>query len=1004
MKWYVILFFFVLTLPCNLSGQIISDSEFEKYIERLDYYVYSYQVKKNWDLADSLETHYSVSDLQQAKLDFYKGVAILELGTNGDGLNKLNRALDFFNSIPKKYSYWILRTKIVQLAIDFFNSIEEFDLVSLENKVKYFEKIYPKLTSELNYYRLKLYDKYHKRGHQSKDSLKSLLLNVKHKSTLFDSHLNIFIGDYYHRRGNNSKAFKHLLSARIQMIDLNQEKSLLYAYLHRPLSASLKNIGNFSTAIYFFDLQKEISLNNQIKEYKNLMYLNALANLAIIAKNKRNFDKSISLYKEVQTALYPNSPDFAVNLGSDHLSNNHIAEVYLEKGQFHKAYWLINYAIDEFNIEKRYNNELKVYQVRAYYHSTLAKYHLLNNDVGSAINDLQPHVSKLEELNIENFRYSPIIFNVIAESYFVNGWETQCKKYLDKAISTNYSDEDYSNYQELFKSYNLLTRWYISKRDHKGLMVIIKEIKNTSIHFLNGYESYIDKESLFLFVGEWCDIIYSYLIEKNNTEEHIDILHELVEFQKGIGQFQKSIDNKQTQENNLNPDDLRSFVLKEEIFELQKKKKRISDSRIIDLQIDSLELQLMELGVKLTTKENIQFNPKRLDEIQEGLHNEAFINYFKVGEKLYAIKVNRHERELVELGISNDIENKVDSIRVSLYDYYLSCASHRKSLSFYKSVFDQNATSLYKQIVQPLEIKDHTTRLTISPIDKLNYIPFEILLKDDQFLLKDYAINYSPCESLKKSSEKNNKNKTVLFAPVFEEIQDTFCVSEQYRANYLGPIYYNENEVQNIEKIVGGDVLIENATLDNFNRLMNNANIIHLATHGKVDFLDDNFSFIAFKQDEEVPENKLFLKDLEFLSLDANCVVLSACESGLGKVYLGEGVKSMASSFLSAGVKSVISTLWSVNDRSTSMIMENFYTHLKNGMNKDVALQQAKLDYLAKVDPEYQHPFYWAGFVAIGDMSPLEFQNNNNLLWLLFLIPLGFVTWNVNQRRLRNVA
>ena len=126
-------------------------------------------------------------------------------------------------------------------------------------------------------------------------------------------------------------------------------------------------------------------------------------------------------------------------------------------------------------------------------------------------------------------------------------------------------------------------------------------------------------------------------------------------------------------------------------------------------------------------------------------------------------------------------------------------------------------------------------------------------------------------------------------------------------------------------------------------------------------------------------------------------VVLSACETAMGKQIKGEGNLSLARAYFQAGAKSVIASLWAVNDESTARIMIDFYKYLGKGKRKDEALQQAKLDYLAWADPAYQHPYYWAGFIAIGDMSPLTFAPKYSLIWwgvgILIVLLLSLYYW-----------
>ena len=87
--------------------------------------------------------------------------------------------------------------------------------------------------------------------------------------------------------------------------------------------------------------------------------------------------------------------------------------------------------------------------------------------------------------------------------------------------------------------------------------------------------------------------------------------------------------------------------------------------------------------------------------------------------------------------------------------------------------------------------------------------------------------------------------------------------------------------------------------------------------------------------------------------------------------------RSIGNDFLNAGAKSVVNTLWSVNDKSTSLIMAYFYENLAKGQTKDIALQQAKIKYLQKHPELGSSPYYWGGIIAHGDMSSLQFTSKS---------------------------
>ncbi|MCK9292025.1 MAG: CHAT domain-containing protein, partial [Bacteroidales bacterium] len=120
--------------------------------------------------------------------------------------------------------------------------------------------------------------------------------------------------------------------------------------------------------------------------------------------------------------------------------------------------------------------------------------------------------------------------------------------------------------------------------------------------------------------------------------------------------------------------------------------------------------------------------------------------------------------------------------------------------------------------------------------------------------------------------------------------------------------------------------------------------------------------------------------------LNAAMAVLSACQTGVGKLREGEGVISLTRGFLYAGVPSIVMANWEVNDNAGAELMESFYTYLKKGYTRDKALQQAKIDYLESASMLKSHPFFWASYMLIGDNQVLDAKNTYG--FLLYFVPL----------------
>jgi CHAT domain-containing protein len=195
------------------------------------------------------------------------------------------------------------------------------------------------------------------------------------------------------------------------------------------------------------------------------------------------------------------------------------------------------------------------------------------------------------------------------------------------------------------------------------------------------------------------------------------------------------------------------------------------------------------------------------------------------------------------------------------------------------------------------------------------------------------------------------------------------------------------DEVLQIEKEYGGKVFLDSAaTLQNFLQYSPEYNVLHISTHGILNDEKPLESKLVFYKKNDSTESDLYIHDLFTMKLNANLVVLSACNTGFGKVADGEGIISLSGAFLYTGVSSLISTLWSVNDRSTAAIMRSFYSSVFNKEDKPEALRMAQLNYLSTADNLLAHPYYWAGFIAIGNDQPLHVSNVSTIVAILLTL------------------
>jgi CHAT domain-containing protein len=155
-----------------------------------------------------------------------------------------------------------------------------------------------------------------------------------------------------------------------------------------------------------------------------------------------------------------------------------------------------------------------------------------------------------------------------------------------------------------------------------------------------------------------------------------------------------------------------------------------------------------------------------------------------------------------------------------------------------------------------------------------------------------------------------------------------------------------------------------NATETNFKQLpLGHYGVIHLALHGYVDpEIPDRSALVFAPQQQPTDDSLLQIREIRNLHLNASLVTLSACNTGVGPVG-EEGVASIVNAFIEAGSQSVVSTLWELEDHATAHLMTTFYGHLGQREEKAVALRQAQLEMLNSGLP----PYYWAGFVLVGN-------------------------------------
>ncbi|WP_234859254.1 CHAT domain-containing protein [Aquimarina aquimarini] len=385
-------------------------------------------------------------------------------------------------------------------------------------------------------------------------------------------------------------------------------------------------------------------------------------------------------------------------------------------------------------------------------------------------------------------------------------------------------------------------------------------------------------------------------------------------------------------------------------------------------------------------------------DIQRQLDDKtSLLEFFTADSITYAFAIAKNSIAVQEL-TTPKLTQQIEKFRASI--------TEKNTLTF-----KQQAHELYLQLIAPIVDQCIGDQLIIIPDGSLWHLNFELLLsKKDasnnpallSYLLRDYAITYANAANLLFTPFRDKQKD----APLQECLAFSFSDSTQTTENATmrlaslrdagGDLPGTRKEIRAISEIIDGQYYFGSQAIEaNFKNNANKYNILHLALHGEVDNEHPEYSKLYFtKNKDTIEDNLLYGHELFALDIPAELTVLSACNTGTGKIAKGEGIMSLGNAFQYAGTKSLLLTSWEVSDQTTPELMKYFYTYLKSGMNKGKALQQAKLQYLATANINRTAPFYWAGFYLVGDTTPMHFEQRTVWYWVLAVLVLILIsTW-----------
>lgn len=745
------------------------------------------------------------------------------------------------------------------------------------------------------------------------------------------------IGRCYNQKGDYFKSVNFFKKGISLLKEFNNNKLLFGKYINLAITyVSIDNKRSLNEALKILDAAAKLMpiIKTGSREYYELNngYLNVFS-------NEKSYNYKKAIYYAKKNLVKAKKEKNALVLG---ITYNNLADLYLKQKNDS-----VKYIVDKgLAFSKRKITRAKLYESLSEYYNQRKEYELALNNIDEAIK-----INLNGSVNNNDYRFQ-----------------------LNQSINKNHAIFC------LNKKNEVLLKIYKQNKEEKTLREIVLNV--TYINFLIEIileDSSEDKSKLYWreeASEAYAKGVYASFLLKN--------------YEKAFAFMEMN----------------KALLLTEEVLINTKQSKlpknisnKLSHLKRVVLKIEN-ELRLTKEVRNKNRLQDSLFSAKRASEEYVLSIKKKYPQYYRNQRNISQISLSKSKKTLdTNTVVVSYVWNKLDaenelilgllytkeitkmfqvgevSVIKNLLKAYKESISRPLSTLKEKRNFEKISHQLYQKLFPSLDLQEQLENKTLIVLldGELHNTPFEPLIveqKTKKYLIESSVISYAYSMSFLKYNaniEREFKVRFTGYSPV------------HFADRSLSKLKYTEEEITSIHEIIGGDIYVkENASKHNFITQTNASQIIHLATHADA----INNPWIAFS------DGKIELHELYTYKNNADLVVLSACNTSLGEVAIGEGVLSLARGFFYSGAKSVISSLWSVNDKSTSLIMTDFYRNLKKGEPKSVALSNAKRKYLVTHSLSEASPYYWSSFVLIGNTSSVSFYRDFSSYYLVFLLPI----------------
>jgi len=833
------------------------------------------------------------------------------------------------------------------------------------------------------------------------------------------------VGEIYESRGEYQKALDYFMRSLDVRRKIEGEKSPDIAALYSNLAAIYMRKGDYDLSVEYY--LKSLSIRNEILESDNPSFGFTYNNIAMAYRSRGEYDKALeagnkskAIFVKKLGPRHPNVGGVVNNIGRIYsdmkqydraleayqealaiwepkLGGKHpyvmqsffnIGEAYGNLGNIDSATWWLQRSL---NTRREMLGEKNVKIAQSY--SGLAVVAAKNNDLDAALEYYQKAmIALVDDFNDSTEYAKPVTLKSSSDLDLLAALSGKAQ-ILERRATGGRRLNDVKASLETFER--------------------ASELVETIRRSLGAEGSKIQLEALAFKVYEGAILVARTLLESTHDQAYAGVAFTFAERSKA-GVLWDAITESKAKHFSGIPDSLleRESALKVDLAynETQLQKEKDKHSRAVKAKIDRWENALFDTRQHYAALD-AQFEKKypayhslkhatksvSLNDVQkQALDDKTALLEYVVGDSTVTILAVTKKHCSIEVqNLHASLASLVQRFRRSVQNIEVS------------DYLDLGG-SLYGQLVAPIahELKG-VRKLYIIPDGILNYIPFEALLTDHvrpsanvdfsalPYLIRQYEISYQlSAQLLVEGAKGSNAGAFVGLAPIFVDkpvhastlyAAETRSATEfdSARKPVLRSITVNgerfaelkesEHEVMDILALFKshhrtGKVLLheaaQEATLKSTD--MQGYRYIHIATHGLMNEENPELSGIILASPDpgSREDGVLYSGEIYNLQLNADLVVLSACESGLGTIAKGEGMLGLTRGFLYAGARNIVVSLWQVGDKSTADLMVLFYRNILKGQAYSSALRAAKL---ALIDSkQYAHPIEWSPFVLTG--------------------------------------